>query len=53
MLTQDGKLTDIGSWYMGGAETNNVPKASGASMTGAAPGAFALSFVAMVWFYLA
>ncbi len=25
MLTQDGKLTDIGSWYLGGAATNNVP----------------------------
>jgi hypothetical protein len=53
MLTQDGKLTDIGSWYMGGAETNNVPKASGASSLGATPGALALSFVAMVLIYLA
>ena len=26
MLTQDGKLTDIGSWYLGGDETGNVPK---------------------------
>jgi len=26
MLTQKGKLTDIGSWYLGGAATNNVPK---------------------------
>lgn len=26
MLTQDGKLTDIGSWYLGGGETGNVPK---------------------------
>ncbi|KAL9070929.1 MAG: hypothetical protein Q9161_004571 [Pseudevernia consocians] len=25
MLTQDGKLTDIGSWYLGGGETGNVP----------------------------
>jgi hypothetical protein len=52
MLTQDGKLTDIGSWYMGGAETNNVPKASGAS-SAAAPGAFALSLLAMAWAYFA
>ncbi|KAF2808035.1 uncharacterized protein BDZ99DRAFT_420804 [Mytilinidion resinicola] len=26
MLTQDGKLTDIGSWYLGGVATNNKPK---------------------------
>jgi hypothetical protein len=25
MLTEEGKLTDIGSWYLGGAATNNVP----------------------------
>lgn len=25
MLTNDGKLTDIGSWYLGGAATNNIP----------------------------
>ncbi len=24
-LTQDGKLTDIGSWYLGRNETGNVP----------------------------
>jgi hypothetical protein len=28
MLTQNGELTDIGSWYMGGVATNNVPKTS-------------------------
>lgn len=27
-LDQDGKLTDIGSWYLGGAATNVIPKAS-------------------------
>lgn len=26
MLTQNGKLTDIGSWYLGGSATGNVPK---------------------------
>ena len=31
MLTQDGKLTDIGSWYLGGAATNNIPQGSAAS----------------------
>ena len=28
MLTQKGLLTDIGSWYLGGAATNNIPEAS-------------------------
>ena len=28
MLTQDGKLTDIGSWYLGGGETGNVPRSA-------------------------
>ncbi|KAL6707854.1 hypothetical protein ACN47E_003754 [Coniothyrium glycines] len=28
MLTEKGELTDIGSWYMGGVATNNVPQAS-------------------------
>jgi hypothetical protein len=32
MLTQDGKLTDIGSWYMGGVETNNIPKSAASSI---------------------
>jgi hypothetical protein len=29
MLTQNGLLTDIGSWYLGGAATNNIPSATG------------------------
>jgi hypothetical protein len=33
MLDASGKLTDIGSWYMGGAATHNVPQSSGASRT--------------------
>lgn len=28
MLTEKGLLTDIGSWYLGGAATNNIPSAS-------------------------
>lgn len=31
MLDQKGRLTDIGSWYLGGAATNNVPKSSAAA----------------------
>ncbi|KAF2653010.1 glycoside hydrolase family 128 protein, partial [Lophiostoma macrostomum CBS 122681] len=26
MLTEKGKLTDIGSWYLGGEATNNIPQ---------------------------
>ncbi|KAN0096398.1 glycoside hydrolase family 128 protein [Hyaloscypha variabilis] len=29
MLTSNGLLTDIGSWYLGGAATNNIPSATG------------------------
>ncbi|RDW56437.1 hypothetical protein BP5796_13186 [Coleophoma crateriformis] len=36
MLTQKGELTDIGSWYLGGAATNNIPKASAASQLSSA-----------------
>jgi len=33
MLTEKGTLTDIGSWYLGGAATGNIPstKKSGAN----------------------
>lgn len=46
MLTQDGELTDIGSWYMGGVATNNIPKSSGANHFKASIGAFAISLIA-------
>jgi hypothetical protein len=32
MLTSDGKLTDIGSWYLGGAATNNIPSSTSGAM---------------------
>ena len=28
MLTQSGELTDIGSWYLGGSKTGNIPKSA-------------------------
>ena len=34
MLDQKGRLTSIGSWYLGGAATKNVPSASGADKPG-------------------
>jgi len=33
MLDKNGKLTDIGSWYLGGAETNNIPTDSAVAVT--------------------
>jgi hypothetical protein len=51
MLTQKGELTDIGSWYMGGAATNNIPESS--ATTSSVSGTFALSIVAAMWFALA
>jgi hypothetical protein len=41
-LTQNGQLTDIGSWYLGGSATGNVP-------TGAAGGRPHFSMVALVY----
>jgi hypothetical protein len=41
MLTSNGLLTDIGSWYLGGAATNNIPS----SQSGAAKGAAAFGTV--------
>lgn len=35
MLDQSGRLTDIGSWYLGGGLTGNIPSDSGAEITGA------------------
>ncbi|KAK4991876.1 hypothetical protein LTR50_001495 [Elasticomyces elasticus] len=31
MLDQNGRLTDIGSWYLGGSATGNVPKGGAAA----------------------
>ena len=28
MLDQKGQLTDVGSWYLGGVATNNIPSAA-------------------------
>lgn len=28
MLTQNGKLTDIGAWYLGQEATGNIPEGS-------------------------
>lgn len=46
MLNQDGELTDIGSWYLGGAATDNVPSGSG-SGAGRVVGSSALYMAAL------
>jgi hypothetical protein len=47
MLTQNGQLTDIGSWYLGGAATNNIPSSSSFGVKVVAGiGAMVVAFVA-------
>lgn len=48
MLNDKGKLTDIGSWYLGGVETNVVPNASPDSVAKFA-GWFAVVGASLVW----
>jgi hypothetical protein len=48
MLDQKGQLTDIGSWYMGGVATNNIPK-SGAGGRLQTTGPAILSALALFW----
>ncbi|MCJ1395146.1 hypothetical protein MMC18_008027 [Xylographa bjoerkii] len=47
MLTQNGQLTDIGSWYLGGSATGFVPSA--ASHTAAFAGSSLLVVLAAFW----
>lgn len=51
MLDQNGKLTDIGSWYLGGFATGVVPQASAGSRTTAA-GSALLAVSAALWILL-
>jgi hypothetical protein len=46
MLTQKGQLTDIGSWYLGGAATNNIPSSSFGVKVMPGIGAMVVVFVA-------
>jgi hypothetical protein len=50
MLTQNGKLTDIGSWYLGGSATGQTP--SGASSRFTVPTALSLLVLASFWILL-
>ena len=50
MLTEKGKLTDIGSWYLGGVETNNVPKGA-AGRSAAFSGSSLMVVLTTFWFF--
>jgi hypothetical protein len=52
MLDENGKLTDIGSWYLGGAATGNVPEATGAASRLQLAGFGLLSVFAAFWILL-
>ncbi|CAD6593227.1 MAG: hypothetical protein ASARMPRED_007170 [Alectoria sarmentosa] len=47
MLTQNGKLTDIGSWYLGGGATGNVPKGAAHRKTAFFGSGFLVGFATM------
>lgn len=48
MLTQKGQFTDIGSWYMGGAATNNIPGGAAHLASGFLMWTFAMVIVVAV-----
>jgi hypothetical protein len=50
MLTEKGQLTDIGSWYMGGKATNNIPKGSDAAASYLVSGSLFV-VVAALWVF--
>ena len=52
MLDGKGQLTDIGSWYLGGAATNNIPTESLATKHAASGMWGALVALGMVFFVL-
>lgn len=51
MLTEKGELTNIGSWYMGGVATNNIPKKGMAGQTTPVKRVFLVLVVAF-WTYI-
>ncbi|EEA21169.1 hypothetical protein TMatcc_001170 [Talaromyces marneffei ATCC 18224] len=44
MLTQNGQLTDIGSWYLGGAATGNAPNSSSSSSSPTSSGSTGVGY---------
>lgn len=51
MLTERGKLTDIGSWYLGGAETGNIPSGDASRIAGFASNGPLVTFLS-IWFFV-
>jgi len=50
MLDSKGQLTDIGSWYLGGDATGNIPTAGAAGKSVVASGLLGLLAVVLsVW----
>lgn len=49
MLTQSGELTDIGSWYLGGSKTGNIPKGGGAARKAVYAGSGVVVLGATLW----
>ena len=47
LLDADGQLTSIGSWYLGGAETNNIPSA--ASLLYGNTGSITIALIVAGW----
>ncbi|KAF2445859.1 glycoside hydrolase family 128 protein [Karstenula rhodostoma CBS 690.94] len=45
MLTEEGKLTDIGSWYLDGPATNNIPHNSWAGVLRASNGVIKVAVI--------
>lgn len=48
MLTQNGDLTDIGSWYLGGTATGKVPKGA-AGKKSISAGSILLVALTAIW----
>lgn len=47
MLNQKGKLTDIGSWYLGGVKTGNKPKGAASQKVVFAGAGFLVGLVSL------
>ena len=53
MLTNEGELTDVGSWYLGGNATGAEPEGSGAKMAFGSPSPLLLAlFTSLLGFML-
>ncbi|KAL8913912.1 MAG: hypothetical protein Q9172_007200 [Xanthocarpia lactea] len=51
MLTEKGKLTDLGSWYLGGSATGNVPR-GGAGRNAVFAGSTVIVLLTSIWSFI-